>query len=157
MHKNPVWLTLLTVLALIVLIFSGITVHRVLNYYYLDASVPAERVDWSIMELKKHSVFELVGLGEELFALKGDYAFTVADKPFLGSSTLDDPLFRNLYAAQQELAAVRTKPAKVWYNSSNPAYSSLQKKFPLKECLSASILFGLLLYFIWLGFSVGRH
>lgn len=157
MHKNSLWLSFLGALLLLVTIFGSISFYKVWDYTRLDAITSAEKIDWSIVELKRHSLFELIGFGDELFTLRGEYSFRVGENIFLGSTTLTEPLFRNLYAVEEELISIRTKPAKVWYDSSNPSYSSLQKKFPFKECLSTAIMLGLLLYFIWIGYKVGRY
>lgn len=157
MHKNPVWLFFLAFLSLIVLTFTGTTAYKAYPYFRLDAQTTTSNIMWSPLKIEKWSLSDLMGWEEELFALKGTYEFKNKGRLYEGFTVLDTPLFRNQWAAEQELLSMRSKPVTVWYDSSYPAYSSLQKTFPFKECLSTALLLGVLLYFIWLGFSVGRY
>jgi len=157
MHKNPIWLFLLGFLSLIVLAFTATTAYKAYPFYRLDAQTMTAELMWSPLKIERWSLGDLMGWEEELYALKGTYEFEDKGTRYQGVTVLDAPLFRNEWAVEQELLSMRSKPALVWYDSHDPAYSALQKKFPLKESLSTALLIGVLLYFIWLGFSVGRY
>jgi hypothetical protein len=75
---------------------------------------------------------------------------------YSGASVLTDEPFRNRWGAQEAITQYAAKEWRVWFDHKDPDYSSLQKKFPLKECVSAIFLWGLLLYFLWLGFYVAK-
>lgn len=145
MHKNPMWLTFLIVIGLVVLWFVGSAFWKTYTYGRLDAHVPAKKIEWSVAKLS-----------EDFFALQAHYDFEVSNHAFSGETVFKDDLYRNTYAAEQVIPIYAKEEKEVWYDRKNPQYSSLQKKFPLKECISAAFLTGLFIYFVWLGFYVGR-
>ncbi len=145
MHSNPVWLTFLTVVALVVLWFVGSALWKTYTYGRLDAQVPSKKIEWSVSQLS-----------DDYFVLQAHYEYDVANHPYTGETVFKEDLYRNAYAAEQVIPIYAREQKEVWYNHKEPQYSSLQKKFPLKECISAAFLTGLFVYFIWLGFYVGR-
>jgi hypothetical protein len=145
MHKNTTWLALLVTLSLIVLWYSGKFLYLYYDYTVLSARTPAVAMQWSV---EPHT-------NEEYF-LKADYVFKASDKEYKGESVLKDHGFWNNYAAQQAIGDYSKKKWGVWYNPRNPDHSSLQKNFPLKECVSAAIMWAIVFYFLWLGYYASR-
>lgn len=146
MHKNPFWIALLLLFALITAWFSLEALYRLYEYAILSKESAAKVNEWSIREA-----------GPESYKLAADYSFSVNEQTFDGTTIFNDWNYRNPWGAQAVLKEREARAWTAWYNPSNPHHSSLQKRFPLKECVSAGILWGLLLYFLWLGFYVVRY
>lgn len=146
MHRNPVWISFLILILCIVGWFTFQAGWKVFQYKQLDAVVTASNIDWQAKEL-----------GTDIFALEGRYTYQVNETPYSGVTVFKDDLFRNAWAAEQVIPIYSKEETQVWFSRTNPQHSSLQKKFPLKECITAAFLAGLLGYFLWLGFYVGRY
>lgn len=146
MHPNRYWLVFLAIVAAAVCWKSGVALYRLYGYYRLTARTEGNFSDWSV-----------VRKSEENYVLKTHYTFQAGQRTYESEYEFSDQPFLNAWGAEQ--AIKRGKPARgdVWYSSSNPRISSLQKNYPLKECLSAALLWGLLCYFIWLGYYVASY
>ena len=145
MNKNFVWLGFLGIVALTTLWYSGIAAYRYYHYSTLNTSTPASTVTWTI---NAHS--------ENAYTLTGSYHFEAQGKAYTGATEFSNQISINRYAAEQSSREHAAQRWKVWFNSANPEHSSLQKRFPFKECTYAIVLWGLLLYFLWLGYYVER-
>ncbi len=145
MHKNKVWLSFLCLYASIAMWFMGAAVYSSYHYWKMSASRPPSQANWSVAELSS-----------EVFVPQVAYTFEVAKTSFAGRTMLTNHRYIHPKGAEQALTEFSAKKWAVWYNPADPQESTLQKMFPFKECISALILFGLLLYFIWLGFFVTR-
>lgn len=145
MHKNIFWRIFLLIVAISTLWYSFVAWHAYYRYSHLTAYTVPSAMSWEIEEKS-----------EENYLLKASYRFDFQGKSYPGISILTDEPYRNRWGAEQAMRENPTKEWRVWFDYHNPHYSSLQKNFPLKECLSAVFLWGLLLYFLWLGFYVAK-
>lgn len=146
MHKNPVWLALLVLIGLATLWFSATAFYDLYGYFTLTEKVPSQTVRWSIKEESP-----------EAFLVVADYTFVVNDQQYAGSTTFNDWPYRNPWGAQAALKERETQSWLVWYSPRNTDHSSLQKSFPIKKCITMGILWGLLIYFLWLDSYVARY
>ena len=144
-HSNRYYIAFMLILALIVLGYTGTALWRWYGYIRLSQQTKAESVEWSVVERDSSS-----------FVMNGKYQFLVNGTQFQGDTDFSDDIYLNLWSAEQAKDRYQSKSWNVWFQPSNPHYSSLQKKFPLKECLSAVVMWGLLLYFFWLGIYVAQ-
>ncbi len=145
MHKNPIWLGLVTLILLVTLFFSVKALSKIRDYSALDSSVQAEILKWSVEEKSS-----------ERYLLNVDYSFPFAGKVIHDSETWRDLSFRNPWAAQQHIEQMQKSKILVHFDASNPSHSSLQRPFPLRESIYALVMIGLLAYFIALGYYVGQ-
>lgn len=145
MHKNTLWQGFLVIVFLVTLWYSAIAGYRYYNYSILSRHSPIDSIQWEVLEIS-----------EENYILKASYTFQVNSTKYSGVTSWPKESYRNTFAAYQALKEFAALPRNVWYNPHNPANSSLQKSFPLKECISALVLWGILLYFLWLGFYVSK-
>jgi hypothetical protein len=146
MHRNPYYLALLLTIVGAALFFGGKAGYKYYKYSVLTAQAPLKKVDWSIQEVS-----------DEEFFVKADYLFEVNGVEF-PNETVFKTKHLNHWAAEQALEEMKTyKNNKVWYQPGNEHHSTLQKNFPLKECVSAAALLALLLYFVWLGIYVVNY
>ena len=132
------WPVVFAPFALAALCFSWSAGRELYTYRVLTAQTKAQSVQWAVVELS-----------DERYVLQGNYIFRVDGIEHAGSTTFDHP-YRNAWAANKAMPEYANKQWEVWYSPKNLLYSSLQKNFPLKECVSAIILWGLLVYFIGL-------
>ncbi|MEI8365335.1 MAG: hypothetical protein WCF65_02860 [Parachlamydiaceae bacterium] len=146
MHRNFLWQAFLGIVALATLWYSCIAAYRYYSYSRLDGHAETSTISWIIEE---HAT--------DTFTLKANYQFTANQAVHHGTTRYPDDNYLNQWAAEQAAKSNTKHPWTVWYDQSHPDTSSLQKNFPFKECLSAIILWGLLLYFLWLGFYVSRY
>jgi len=145
MHKNVVWQAFLTLISAIALWYTIAALYSYYSYSHLKIQIPASHVEWHIIEKS-----------EEHYLLEASYEIEFKTKFYAGSTRFADEPYRNQWAAEQAIKEYRGKKWKVWFDPQNPQYSSLQKNFPLKESVSAIFLWGLILYFLWLGFYVKK-
>lgn len=146
MHNNRFWLGFLTFCTAVTLWYSGNALYKMYHYSRLTAQTSVQDTKWSVQKIS-----------DEMFVLKSAYVFAVNGKAYAGATKFEHDYYRNQWGAEQAIAAFTKTYNRVWYSPSNPDYSSLQKSFPTKECISAAILVALLLYFFWLGFYVVRY
>lgn len=145
MHSNRYWLIFLAFLVIPVGWKSGEALYRLYGYYRLTGRTEGKVTQWSV---EKKS--------DERYVLKAHYHFLIGSKEFESEDQFLNDSYLNAWAAEQAIKQ-KTETTPVWYSARNPLVSSLQKKFPIKECLSAVVLWVLLLYFIGLGYYVGSH
>ena len=145
MHKNLIWQAFLLVILAASLWYSAIAVYKYYNYSHLEAKTAVSSIDWEIEEQS-----------EEKYLIKGNYSFEFKGHSFSGTSDMTDMNYWNRWAAEQGVKEHSQKKWNVWFDPHDPHHSSLQKNFPIKECITAVFLWGLLLYFLWLGFYVAR-
>ncbi len=145
MHKNFLWLFFLSMIMGAVGWFTLKTLYLVYLYMSLNAEVPAENLKWGVEQLS-----------EDQFVLRADYSFFARGKPYTGTTLFKNDIFWNPTVAEDALKVYDQKDWMVWYAKENPQYSSLQKNFPLKECISMGVLWILLLYFFGLGYYAAK-
>lgn len=144
--QKYVWQAVFCLMMLVALWFSLTALYRVYVYARLNSSAPATVVAWSVEELSS-----------DHYALHAKYTFSVQGHLYEGETTLDEEKgYRNSWAAEKAIPEHAAMTWTAWYSPSNPKYSSLQKTFPLKECLSSLVLWGILIYFIGLKYYVMR-
>lgn len=147
MKHDKYWKILLSLLTIVNIWFAGIALHQLYIYIRLNANTSTSDIQWSVKEIS-----------DERYLINGKYTFLVQNDTQTGETTLTSPYFLNQWAAEQGIIEnAKHSPWKVWYSSYNPEYSSLQKNFPIKECLSSLLLFGVLLYFFGLKHYVEKH
>ncbi len=146
MHKNFIWQAFLCFVLVVTLYYSGVAMYRYHIYTHLTAQATASNaIHWTVQQHANDDFF-----------LQAEYIFKVGDKAYQGTTAWPNEHYLNRWAAEQAIADFSLQHQDVWYDPADPAYSSLQKDFPFKECLSAFVLWGLLLYFFWLGYYVAK-
>lgn len=145
MHKNFIWQAFLLIIFLTTLWYTVVAGFRYYAYVRLTQQTALEDIEWHIEEVS-----------EEDYVLTANYKFKIDSQSFSGSTSWTKMPYRNRYSADRAKEERAAQEWRVWFDPSSPEHSSLQKDFPLKESVSATFLWGLLLYFLWLGFYVAR-
>lgn len=146
MHKNKIWIAFLITVAMAVLWFSASAAQLLYGYYSLTEEVPVEQVEWAVKRVY-----------DDRHLIEGSYAFQVEGVEYEGKTLFSEPIYRNAWAAEQGLKELAAKKWVVFYIPKDPKISTINKEFPLKEALSAGVLWGVMLYFVGLGYYVGRR
>lgn len=145
MHKNRVWLGFLAAMTLITAGYCGSALYKIYRYVVLTKQTTPENLRWGVQ-----------ALSDDQYLIKVNYDFQVNGSVYPGETDFTDRVYMNPWAAEQETPKYSYKKWNVWYQPRNYQHSTLQKKFPAKECYSAGAMIILLLYFIWLGFYVAQ-
>lgn len=139
-----IFIGLLLILTLGYTYYSG---SKWIRYATLTHRVPVTTVYWSM-----HS------FDHDTFAAQADYEFRFNHILYKGRTLWDHgERYRNPWALEGPLETLSNQKWKVWFDPANPNHSSLQKKFPVKECVSTAILWLLMSYFIVLGMRGKTH
>lgn len=136
--ENRIWTFFFVMLAAVALWFTGSSLYDLYGYMRLNASSPSTSITWNICKLSK-----------DRYALKGLYTFSFQDKSYTNESLVTYPAYRNPFSAEAAIKEQNKRPI-VWFSSSNPARSALHKYFPIKESVSAVLLWSILFYFFCL-------
>lgn len=145
MHRNPYWLILLAVVGSIVLYCSVDAWVKFHRYHTLNGTIKPIELTWSVQTY-----------GEEEYGIEAHYRYYVASQEYRGQEEFL-PRPRNPWAAQDLVKFYKTEAWLVYFSNHNPQDSTLQKSFPLKESISALILWILFVYFLWLGYYVANY
>jgi hypothetical protein len=118
--------------------FSGVAAEGMWKFFRLNAQISVKILDWQIQELSSSR-----------FALEAQYQFEIDNVMYGGKTIFERPQFLNRFAAQNYMQIHSSKNWEAWYRISNPAYNSLEKEFPQKQCLQALLTFGVFVYFFF--------
>jgi len=147
MHKNLLWQAFLAVVFLITLWYTGTAAYRYYFYSRLTERAPLVSIQWNVKEK-----------ASDQYIIEASYRFSLGNESYFGTTTWPNDTFRNSWAAEMAIKQEYSqKPWKIWFDPSNPNHSSLQKRFPFKESISAGFLWILFFYFFWLGFYVAKR
>lgn len=123
----------------VILWFTASAGYQLYQYAVLQEKTFAKKIEWSVVEVT-----------DEKYVLNAQYTFDLDGTSFSGNTRMTSLSFRNQWAAEQSIPKYDKQQWEVWYSPGNPHHSTLQKNFPLKECLSAALLWGIMGYFLWL-------
>jgi hypothetical protein len=137
-NLHRLWVVLLVISGGIVVWFSSIAAGGMWKYFRLNAQVPVKILKWEVQELSSSR-----------FALEAHYRYDVRDVPYEGKTVFESPQFLNRFAAENYMKIHGSKWWQTWYSASRPGYSSLEKKFPKKECSQALLTLGVFVYFFF--------
>lgn len=145
MHKNPYWLIFLLFIGIAVIGYTGFTFYKIYQYNRLSQSIAPQSIEWTIHPLDVDS-----------FSLMSTYQFDWNQKNYSGSAEYSDR-YLNDWAAQEGLGRRKLEKWRVWFDPEDPHFSTLYHEYPMKQVIYTFMLWGLLLYFAWLGHSVTRY
>jgi hypothetical protein len=145
MSRNPFWILFLSLIILGVLGYTTHTLIKVWQYIRLDQQIEAQHIQWSVLPIS-----------DESFIPFATYFFNVHGKNYQGQARWQES-YLNQWAAQEAIGRLEKNRPLVWFDSSAPEISSLQKLFPIKESLYSLLLWTLGIYFVGLGYHVNRR
>lgn len=138
---NRYWMIFLAFVGLVALWHSVKGGNELYKYYTLSKSAVASSIKITTKEFSNGR-----------FGGNASYSFTLGNQLFSGETFLEDPIFRNREAMDSNIPRLEAQKWRIWFQPSNPLNSALSKVFPFKEVIYSIILWGLLFYFVWLGY-----
>ena len=132
------WVALLVISGGIALWFMAIALLGVVKFALLNSTGTAQVLHWDVHEISSSQ-----------FAIEAKYQFRIKENAYIDKTKFESPRFLNRFAAESHIAHRSDKSWKVWYSSSNPRYSSLEKIFPQKQCFQALLTLGVFAYFFF--------
>ena len=141
-----VWLLVYLVVGGCALWYTALASMEVYRWSRATARAQTEAQEWSV-----HPI------GRAGYRIAVSYSFDAGGKLFEGSQRDEKRLFRNAWAAEQDIAQHKSAPLTIWYSPSNPTYSTPFRHFPYRLCTYAAILTLLALYFVGLRIYLRRQ
>ncbi|KIC74261.1 MULTISPECIES: hypothetical protein [Candidatus Protochlamydia] len=138
LHRNPIWIAFFS---LIIIVTFFYTINAILDFYHyqrLNCSRPANEIKWSIKKVN-----------DETFVPKGFYQFTYKGERISGYTSFQQH-YLNPFAAKEAIDRLANANLQVWFDSSTPNFSTLEKNFPFKKIFYSLILWVLIFYLLWL-------
>jgi hypothetical protein len=145
MHKNLFWQAFLLLIFTAALSYTAIASYRYYSYSHLTEKTSPLSLVWDIQELSS-----------DKFIIEATYQISVKEKFFSGKTSWKNDFYLNQWATQKAIEENSTRDWIAWYDPLNPSHNSLQKNFPLKECLTAIFLWVLFFYFLGIGYYVAK-
>ena len=138
MDKRYIWKILFVLIALSILWLVGKGLFESWGYFRLSRTAPAQIEKWEIVEYSPSK-----------FTYRAEYFFDASGKKFRGIYEFKRQPQLNVYAAEEELKSLKEKRWMVWFDPTNPAVNTLDKKSPFKAILYGLVGLGLFFYFVW--------
>ncbi|HKZ00194.1 MAG TPA: hypothetical protein VJ112_03400 [Rhabdochlamydiaceae bacterium] len=126
--------------------FNGNALIDLWRYFRLGPVVEAEVTGWMVEEISSSK-----------FGLEATYNYQVGGKQYCAKTLFKQPVYLNPYSAEKDLQKWKEKSWRAWYNSKSPAYSSLQKLFPLNSCIQAALSLAVFFYFAFVNVFFNRR
>lgn len=145
LHRNPFWIFFLGLVAISALAYTSYAFFQLYSYQRLDRTAVPQEINWSVL-----------AMDESGFIPQAHYQFIFQDKVFNGHTLLKEH-YLNAWAAREAIDRLQHKPLFVWFDSTSPTTSTIERNFPLKTCLYTALLWGLLVYLVWLNQQVMRY
>lgn len=145
MARNSFYTLFISLIILGVLGYTTHTLIKVWQYIRLDQQTEIQHIQWSILPAN-----------DESFIPFANYFFNVHGQNYQGQTHWQES-YLNQWAAQEAIGRLEKTPPSVWFDSSAPENSSLQKPFPFKESFYSLLLWILGIYFVGLGYYVNRR
>lgn len=142
MHRNPLWLALLSLVLLVTLFF----IFKAATSYIAYSSL-SKQTEGTIEKV------EIVPRGGN-YVVWVTFSFLAEGEKITASASPYKP-FYNRFSAEKKASELSQEKITVWYHPKKPLESSLQKNFPTKQVVSAVVLVLITLYFFTLGRYVG--
>jgi hypothetical protein len=90
------------------------------------------------------------------FYITSKFSFFFDNKQFSGRTNFSRK-FLNYQAALEEAKKMAKINWDIWFDSKNPAISSLEKQFPLKNIIYTFIISGIIIYFFILRYKLKTY
>ncbi len=116
-------------------IYTGFSLWRYWQYVRLDGVAAISSVEWNV-----HTN------SEESHQIKADYTYSYRGHEYSGMTVFAKPVFINHLGAEYALKDFANESHQVYVSTTDPELSSLERNFPMKELISAVILWGIIVY-----------
>lgn len=145
MKNRQTWIAFVSCVALIVLWFSINSSYKVYQWATQTRTAKPLAVEWQVERQ-----------ANDRYAITAHYTFLHKGEEFTGATLLQSKRYKNLQTANHFMEECSKNKCIVWYSAFQPNNSTIDRFFPLKSCIYTAIVWSILLYFIWLGYYVGK-
>lgn len=140
-HKMS-WLIALLLPVIIFFLYAYKTINEINIYLLLNDYIKANFERCEIKNDKRNKC-DVVAF----------YHFKIDDKIFT-NRYLFKKKFLNSITAKEYIENFSKNDLTIWFNTKNPNISSIEKKFPIKNCVYITIVFAVFIYFLILKYYV---
>lgn len=140
--SKPLWTILLILTGALALWQAGTSAFALYSYGRLGSQAQVKITDW-----------KSIPRGSK-YAIQADYVYAYGGKKFTGSTQFGKPFHLNLNAAEERIKKISTTEWTAWIDPDQPAFSSLERHFPLRKTFYALCILGVFLYFVYLKFHL---
>jgi len=144
MSRNSYWLGYIFLILIVVLSYTVFTSYEIYQHSRLSQKTVPSSIKWSVHKA-----------AEDEYVLNSHYSFSWNAKTYSGQME-DSEQYLNEWASQEALEKMNQRTFTVWFDPSDPTFSTLNKNFPIKYSVYAGLLWLLFIYFVWLGYSVKK-
>lgn len=141
--SKSIWRILLLCISALLLWRAGSALIPLWRYYQLDTLIPVNIERWKV---------EKKGGAE--YALVAFYSYEFQGKRYEGQTEFQKPYLPNHYAAEDQIKQYSKKSWNGWIKSKKPEISSLERPFPYLKIFYSILVLGILLYFIYLYYTL---
>lgn len=133
-------LFLIPLLAASSLIFFYTALKQLHYYFSLQNTTHPIKLEWKVIEK-----------GSNRYLVEAFFSYKVDENIYREYTLFANTRYKNPWAAEIAIEQLSKKPWDIWYAKNNPNCATLEKKFPLKACLSSFILLTLIGYICCFG------
>lgn len=134
-----IWIGLVAVAAIALLWLGGRAGSDLWDYSRLNRLAPAQVHLWEVEKID-----------DSTYAIVASYTYRVKGEEYQGKYTFQQPSFLNRPSAESDSKKWQKLSWEAWYDGSEPSHSALQKFFPFKSVIRASLALIVLGYFYFL-------
>lgn len=142
MKSKISWIVVIFLPIILFFFISFKTIKDIYIFFSINQKAVAHVESYQIREYKKNKYKALI-----------TYSFKVNDKIFVKKNFFRK-IFLNQFNADEFVSKISKENFYIWFNKKNPNFSSLEKTFPIKNCVYLSITLLIFFYFIILKYYV---
>lgn len=136
MQRNLAWPVFLSIISVLVVVFTSLLSIDLYRYRQLKSHVVARELEGSVFRA-----------GSNQYKIEVDYLYNIQDREYSRRQVIKKLTYKNVWLANQAIDALKENEVSVWYNPYEPNAGTIEKSFPYRRLLSTITLFGLFLYF----------
>lgn len=140
MNRNSICQALMACMAIAVLWFTFDTGYQLYRWVVQTVETIPAHIEWQVHQE-----------AQDRYTLAAQYAFKVKDSTYQGETAFRSKRYKSPETASHFLKQHIQANWKVFYAPDRPQISTINRVFPLKSCVYTAIIWGVMIYFFWLG------
>ena len=145
MKYKQIWVAFLSCVLLVVLWFTFNSSYQVYQWATQTRSSRPLELEWGVEQQ-----------ASDRFVLDASYIFLHKGQKVEGNTIFQNERYRNKSTANHFLNLYKEKEWTVRYSPFQLQNSTINRLFPLKSCIYTAIVWCIMIYFVWLGYYVGK-
>ena len=136
MQRNLTWPIFLSIISVLVVVFTSLLSMDLYRYQKLTHSTALTEKDAAVRKF-----------GDSQYKIEVDYAYEVQGSKYYCQELMKKKSYKNIWLANQAIDNFKENESLVWYSAREPHKGALSKAFPYRRLFSTLVLFGVFLYF----------